>query len=99
MRECMGSVATKRTRLQVFDLTRVEQSCTSAKSINFEIFNKLSGLRQRMVLTASSAGVKHSARSGRGTTARHFLPFTPCMTLESDKKYSILGQTCQYPPL
>ncbi|MBX9903786.1 MAG: hypothetical protein K2Y31_05465 [Burkholderiales bacterium] len=44
MRERVGSEATKRTRVQVIDLTRVEKSGVSANSINFENFNKLLGV-------------------------------------------------------
>ena len=40
MRERVGSIATKRTRVQVVDLTRVEKYCASANSINFENFYK-----------------------------------------------------------
>ena len=54
MRERVGSEATKRTRVPVIDLTRVEKSCVSANNINLENFKKLSvpALLQRGAVAA-----------------------------------------------
>lgn len=58
-----GRVATKRARVQVFDLTRVEKSCSSANSIKSDNFNKLlalgPGVQREELQKFRDAGVRH----------------------------------------